>query len=71
MIDDRIISGYNISNEDDITLRPTSLKEYVGQYAVKDNVSIFIQAALKRQESLEYNGNKNECFINKSTIRNF
>ena len=54
MIDDRVISGYNIENEDDVSLRPATLNEYVGQYAVKDNLKIFIQAALKREESLDH-----------------
>ena len=54
MIDERVISGYNIENDDDVSLRPATLKEYVGQHAVKDNLSIFIQAALKREESLDH-----------------
>jgi len=54
MIDDRIVSGYDFDREDDVTLRPTTLNEYVGQYAVKDNLKIFIQAALKREESLDH-----------------
>ena len=54
MIDDRVISGYNIENDDDVSLRPSTLTEYVGQHAVKDNLKIFIQAALKREESLDH-----------------
>ena len=54
MIDDRVISGYNIENDDDGSLRPSPLTEYVGQHAVKDNLKIFIQAALKREESLDH-----------------
>ena len=38
MIDDRVISGYNIENDDDVSLRPSTLTEYVGQLAVKDNL---------------------------------
>ena len=31
------------------TLRPHTLRDYVGQQAVKDSLSIYIQAALSRQ----------------------
>lgn len=40
--------------DDDISLRPISLAEYVGQNALKDNLSVFIQAAQKRNESLDH-----------------
>ena len=35
-------------------LRPTSFKEYIGQDKVKNNLSVFIQAAKKRKESLDH-----------------
>ncbi len=38
----------------DITLRPRSLAEFVGQDKVKDNLSVFMQAAKKRNEVLEH-----------------
>jgi Holliday junction DNA helicase RuvB len=50
-----------ISPEDDsedrlleASLRPRSLDEYVGQSAMKEKLSIFIEAACKRQESLDH-----------------
>ena len=50
-----------ISPEDDsedrlleASLRPRSLDEYVGQSAMKEKLSIFIEAARKRQESLDH-----------------
>lgn len=38
----------------DITLRPKSLKEFVGQKKIKDNIEVFIKAALIRQEPLDH-----------------
>ena len=45
------------SNEDkylDLTLRPRSFSEYVGQDKIKENLSILIEAAQKRRESIEH-----------------
>ena len=36
------------------TLRPHSLRDYVGQKAVKDSLNIYIQAALSRQDALDH-----------------
>ena len=38
----------------DLTLRPKDLKEYVGQDALKKNLSVFIGAAKKREECLDH-----------------
>lgn len=61
MIDDidfenRIVSPEFTANEDDaeITLRPKTLTEYIGQDKVKDNLSIYIEAARRRKESLDH-----------------
>ena len=40
--------------EYDITLRPTQFDEFVGQEKIKENLSIFIQAARKRGEPLDH-----------------
>jgi len=40
--------------EYDVTLRPTKFDEFVGQNKIKDNLSIFIQAAKKRGEPLDH-----------------
>ncbi|MDY4788761.1 MAG: Holliday junction branch migration DNA helicase RuvB [Bacilli bacterium] len=54
-MDDRIITGELLDDDDNsLTLRPVSLNEYVGQYKNKDNLSIFIKAALKRKEALDH-----------------
>lgn len=36
------------------SLRPRSLNEYIGQNKVKDNLSVYIKAALKRKEPLDH-----------------
>lgn len=38
----------------EINLRPKSLDEYIGQDKVKDNLSIYMEAALKRNEALDH-----------------
>lgn len=40
--------------EDEGSLRPRALEEYVGQSKVKDNLEVFIQAAKMRGESLDH-----------------
>ena len=35
-------------------LRPRSLSEFVGQNAIKENLSIFIEAARRRNEALDH-----------------
>lgn len=54
--ENRIVSPeYTYSDEDtEITLRPKTLSEYVGQDKAKDQLSIYIQAALQRKESLDH-----------------
>lgn len=56
MEEERIVSD-EAKGEDqaiDLTLRPRSLKEYVGQDAIKANLSIALAAAKKRKESIEH-----------------
>jgi Holliday junction DNA helicase RuvB len=36
------------------SLRPKSLRDYIGQEKAKENLSIFIEAARKREESLDH-----------------
>ena len=53
---DRIVSARQ-RNEDqrvDGSLRPKSLAEYIGQDRVKTNLSVFIEAAKRRGESLDH-----------------
>ena len=55
-MDDRFVSGM-ARDEDtglELSLRPHTLREYVGQREVKDSLSIYIQAALARHEPLDH-----------------
>ena len=40
--------------EIEVTLRPTTLDEFIGQTQVKENLKVFIEAALGRKESLDH-----------------
>ena len=54
-MDDRIISN-NILHTDneELSIRPQTLKEYIGQTDVKENMNIFIKSALIRKKSLDH-----------------
>ncbi|MFA5658427.1 MAG: Holliday junction branch migration DNA helicase RuvB, partial [Oscillospiraceae bacterium] len=41
-------------NEIDFSLRPKTLNEYIGQEKVKENLSIYIEAARNRKEPLDH-----------------
>src|SRR6186997_1975578 len=45
------------SDEDrqfDLTLRPTRIDEYIGQRQVKENLRVYMKAALQRHEALDH-----------------
>jgi holliday junction DNA helicase RuvB len=51
------IRDENLSPEEkrfEATLRPAQLAEYIGQAKVKDNLRVFMKAALKRREALDH-----------------
>ena len=52
---DRLLDN-NKTNEDEseLSLRPSTLEEYVGQSAIKENLKVFIKAALERKETLDH-----------------
>ncbi len=54
--ENRIVSPEYSVNDDDteLSLRPKTLDDYIGQDKVKDNLNIYIKAALKRKESLDH-----------------
>ena len=55
--EERMVSPKKTENETDdfeVTLRPKTLSEYIGQDKVKENLSIFIEAAKKRGEPLDH-----------------
>lgn len=49
-----LISSLEQENDDEISLRPQYLKEYVGQKDLKENLDIFIRAAKIRDEALDH-----------------
>lgn len=53
-MEDRLLSQEREAGDDDITLRPQRLEEYVGQSGLKDNLKVFIKAAKLRDESLDH-----------------
>jgi Holliday junction DNA helicase RuvB len=53
---ERVIQS-EITSEDiieEVSLRPTSLQDYIGQSKIKDNLKVFMSAALKREEVLDH-----------------
>ncbi|MGN1258761.1 MAG: Holliday junction branch migration DNA helicase RuvB [Christensenellales bacterium] len=53
---ERFISSNMISEDVDteVSLRPKTMAEYVGQTKVKENLMVYIEAAKKRKESLDH-----------------
>jgi Holliday junction DNA helicase RuvB len=53
---DTLITPQKIEDENgyEISLRPRSLQDYVGQEKIKANLSIFVEAARKRAEALDH-----------------
>ncbi len=56
MVEERIVSGMRqeIDGDIDVSLRPKTLDEYIGQTQVKENLRIFTEAALNRNEALDH-----------------
>ena len=56
-MENRIVSAEFSSSEDndiEVSLRPKSLDEYIGQDKTKENLSIYIEAARRRNEPLDH-----------------
>ncbi|ABI68738.1 Holliday junction branch migration DNA helicase RuvB [Syntrophomonas wolfei] len=56
MLDERLISSHLLDEDDnnENSIRPGRLSEYIGQEKVKENVEVFITAARERKESLDH-----------------
>lgn len=58
MIEDRVVSAeYEIEDEEletKVTLRPKNFESYIGQDKAKENLKIYIKAALNRGEALDH-----------------
>ena len=52
---DRLLSGEKSRNEEEeLSLRPSCLNEYIGQSDVKENLRVFLGAAKKRNETIDH-----------------
>ncbi|MCA9417705.1 MAG: Holliday junction branch migration DNA helicase RuvB, partial [Candidatus Omnitrophica bacterium] len=54
---ERIVSGESVGFEEEreqLSLRPKTLKEYIGQSQLKENLSIALEAAKKRSEPVDH-----------------
>lgn len=55
MDEERLIEKEAVSEDiDEISLRPRKFDEYIGQTKVKENLTIFIEAAKRRKEALDH-----------------
>lgn len=55
MEEERLVcSEIGIEDADESSLRPRRFSEYIGQVKVKENLSIFIEAAKRRKEALDH-----------------
>ena len=55
IFDDSLVSTtFQPEDNGELSLRPHTLKEYIGQGKAKENLSIFIEAARRRTESLDH-----------------
>src|SRR5881396_92642 len=52
--DNRTGTALDDETQLELSLRPTRLAEYIGQTKVKDNLRVFMKAALKRREALDH-----------------
>ena len=53
--DDRLVTSEVMESDgEQYSLRPRTLEEYIGQDKIKQNISVFIEAALRRNEALDH-----------------
>ncbi|MFV0380465.1 MAG: Holliday junction branch migration DNA helicase RuvB [Anaerorhabdus sp.] len=53
-MEERIMSSKSTDYDEEYSIRPKTLKEYIGQEKLKSNLDVFIKAALLREESLDH-----------------
>ena len=56
MLEDRIVATKEQGDDKllDLNLRPQCLEHYIGQQQIKNNLSIVLEAAQKRKESIDH-----------------
>lgn len=52
--DERIITSLVLKEDEDKTIRPQSFSEYIGQNDIKEMLSVYVQAAKKRNEVIDH-----------------
>lgn len=70
MEENRIVSPETLGDENELSLRPKYLNEYIGQTKVKENLKIFIEAAKKRGDSLDHTLLYGPPGLGKTTLAN-
>lgn len=53
-MEEKVLTTNKLVEDEDASLRPQTLKEYVGQEDLKENLEVFIKAAKMRNESLDH-----------------
>ena len=51
---EKVLSALRLEEDDELSLRPQKLSEYVGQKDLKENLDVFIKAAKQRNEALDH-----------------
>jgi Holliday junction DNA helicase RuvB len=51
---ERIITAMSIKEDEDQSLRPQTLDQYIGQNDIKEMLDVYIKAAVKRSEALDH-----------------
>lgn len=51
---DKIFTDLNKKEEEDLSLRPQSLNEYIGQKDIKEMLDVYIKAAKRRNEAIDH-----------------
>jgi len=68
--ENRIVSPETLGEENELSLRPKYLNEYIGQTKVKENLKIFIEASKKRGDSLDHTLLYGPPGLGKTTLAN-
>ena len=55
-MDDRVVDEHELEEDlqNELSLRPDTLNQYIGQHNIKSNLDIFIKAAKLREEPLDH-----------------
>ena len=53
-MEERIVTNIELDEDREVSIRPNSLDEYVGQSEIKENLRVFIKSAVMRGEALDH-----------------